>query len=104
MSRFLAGTRLLVIIPVIGLALAAGAFFVFGGFGLIKLLAELILEGFTEYHREAALHDVPAAVEIVEYVHQFLIGTVLYITAIGLYQLFIRREFEFKALHLVPVR
>ena len=94
MSRFLAGTRLLVIVPVIGLALAASAFFVFGGFGLIKLLGELVLEAFTEYHRTEGLHHVPVAVEIVEYVHQFLIGTVLYITAIGLYQLFIR-EIEF---------
>ena len=29
--------------------------------------------------------------EIVEYVHRFLIGTVLYITAVGLYQLFINQ-------------
>ena len=28
--------------------------------------------------------------EVVEYVHMFLVGTVLYITAIGLYQLFIQ--------------
>lgn len=28
--------------------------------------------------------------ELLEYVHQFLIGTVLYITAMGLYQLFIQ--------------
>ena len=32
--------------------------------------------------------------EVVEYVHTFLVGTVLYITAVGLYQLFIR-EIEF---------
>ena len=32
--------------------------------------------------------------EVVEYVHTFLIGTVLYITAVGLYQLFIK-EVEF---------
>lgn len=89
MSRFLSGTRLLVIVPVIGLALAAAVFFVFGGIGLIKLLVELIAELLTDYHREAH-SDIPPAVEIVEYVHQFLIGTVLYITAIGLYQLFIQ--------------
>jgi len=89
MSRFLSGTRLLVIVPVIGLALASAIFFVLGGFGLIRLLVELVLEMFTSYHRDSH-GNVPAAVEIVEYVHQFLIGTVLYITAIGLYQLFIQ--------------
>ena len=30
-------------------------------------------------------------VEVIEYVHQFLVGTVLYITAIGFYQLFIHQ-------------
>jgi uncharacterized membrane protein YqhA len=33
-------------------------------------------------------------VQVVEFVHQFLIGTVLYITALGLYQLFIQ-ELQF---------
>jgi uncharacterized membrane protein YqhA len=93
MSRLLSGTRLLVVVPVVGLALAAAIFFVFGGVGLLRLLAELVLETFTDYHRESH-GDLPPAVEIVEYVHQFLIGTVLYITAIGLYQLFIH-EIEF---------
>ena len=34
--------------------------------------------------------------EVVEYVHTFLIGTVLYITAVGLYQLFVK-EIDFPA-------
>ncbi len=87
MSRILSGTRFLVVVPVIGLALAAGAFFVFGGFGLIRLLVLTILEGGTE-------GEIPFAVEVLEYVHTFLIGTVLYITAIGLYQLFVE-EIDF---------
>lgn len=82
MSKLLAGTRYLVVVPVAGLSLAAAAFFVFGGFGLIKLLLETILAGGPE-------GDVPFVVEIVEFVHIFLIGTVLYITAVGLYQLFV---------------
>ena len=40
MSRILGGTRYLVVIPVIGLAIAAAVFFVFGGIGLIRLLIE----------------------------------------------------------------
>ena len=83
MSRLLSGTRFLVVVPVIGLALTAGAFFVFGGINLIRLLFDALLHG-------ADAHgDIPFEVEIIEYVHTFLIGTVLYITAVGLYQLFV---------------
>jgi uncharacterized membrane protein YqhA len=89
MPRLLAGTRYLVLIPIVGLALAAAVFFVIGGIGLIHMLAVTTLVYFgamTEVVHEGRL---PVAIEIVEYVHHFLIGTVLYITAAGLYQLFI---------------
>ncbi len=77
-------------IPIVGLALAAAVFFVFGGFGMIRLLIESML-GYlgvatVEIH---AAEPIPLEIEILEYVHQFLIGTVLYITAVGFYQLFI---------------
>ena len=42
MSRFFAFTRYLIIIPIIGLGLAAAVFFVFGGIGLIELMIESI--------------------------------------------------------------
>lgn len=89
MSRLLSGTRYLIIVPIIGLAMTATIFFVFGGFGLITMLLETMLHG-TETHGG----DIPFEVEIVEYVHRFLIGTVLYITAVGLYQLFVN-EIQF---------
>lgn len=89
MSRLLSGTRYLIIVPIIGLALAATIFFVFGGFGLIGLLISTLLQG-TEAHGGS----IPFEVQIVEYVHTFLIGTVLYITAVGLYQLFVN-EIQF---------
>lgn len=41
MHRFLSNTRYLVVLPVLGLAIAAAVFFIFGGFGLISLLVEL---------------------------------------------------------------
>jgi uncharacterized membrane protein YqhA len=63
MARFLAGTRYLVLLPILGLALAAGVFFVVGGYSLIRLIFVRLLEA-------------------------------LYITAVGLYQLFIE-EVEF---------
>ena len=45
MTRILLNTRYLILIPVLGLALAAAFFFVFGGIGLIGLLFELATEG-----------------------------------------------------------
>jgi uncharacterized membrane protein YqhA len=88
MNRFFVATRYLIIIPIIGLGLAAAAFFFFGGIQLIVLLAEAIGEilGLIEVHHE---EEIPFMIEVVEYVHTFLIGTVLYITSIGFYQLFI---------------
>jgi len=87
MSRFFAATRYLIIIPVIGLGLAAAAFFVVGGFSLMLLLIKGIGNalGLIEVEIEGMV-----IVEILDQVHQFLIGTVLYITSIGFYQLFIR--------------
>lgn len=93
MHRFLSNTRYLVILPVLGLAVAAAVFFIFGGFGLISLLVKLSIaligdmSGVTQLPEE--LERGIIIFEVVEYVHLFLVGTVLYITAIGLYQLFV---------------
>src|SRR3954454_21199236 len=77
-------TRYLVLLPIIGLALAAAVLFALGGIGLVGFLirnATLAAEG----------HDLTVVpiFDLLQYVHQFLIGTVLYITSIGFYQLFI---------------
>ncbi len=90
MSRILSGTRYLVVIPVIGLAIAASVFFIFGGIGLIKLLIELVIAIINNTPQDTTGTERGLVIfEIVEYVHLFLIGTVLYITAVGLYQLFV---------------
>lgn len=93
MNRFFVGTRYLIIIPIIGLGLAAAAFFLFGGINLLRLIVETIGGGLglIEVHHD---EEIPIVIEVVEYVHTFLIGTVLYITSIGFYQLFIG-EIEF---------
>jgi uncharacterized membrane protein YqhA len=93
MNRFFVGTRYLIIIPIIGLGLAAAAFFFFGGINLLRLIVETIGEalGLIEVHHE---EEIPIVIHVVEFVHTFLIGTVLYITSIGFYQLFIG-EIEF---------
>jgi len=92
MTKALTATRYLVIIPIVGLALAAAALFAFGGYGLIKLVIQTSLGilGLAAPIKE----DVPVFVSLVEHVHTFLIGTALYITAVGFYQLFIK-EIEF---------
>ena len=90
MSRLLTGTRYLIVFPILGLAVAASVFFIFGGYGLLQLLVEVVLSilGVTS-ERIAELDRGLFIFEVVEYVHTFLVGTVLYITAVGLYQLFI---------------
>ena len=90
MSRFLTGTRYLVILPIIGLAIAASFFFVFGGIGLIRLLVEILLTALGVAQHPLEMERAEIVFEVVEYVHLFLVGTVLYITSIGLYQLFVQ--------------
>jgi uncharacterized membrane protein YqhA len=94
MNRFFVATRYLIIVPIIGLGLAAAVFFLFGGIGLIRLLIEAMGQYFGLIHVEHAGEELPIVIEVVEFVHTFLIGTVLYITSIGFYQLFIS-EIEF---------
>jgi uncharacterized membrane protein YqhA len=90
MSRFLLSTRYLILIPILGLGIAAAFFFIFGGISLIKLLFELSLTILGLGHETGELSQGIIIFEVVEYVHTFLVGTVLYITAMGLFQLFIK--------------
>ena len=89
MPKILSHSRYLIIVPILGLLLAAAFFFVFGGVGLIRMLTELLMAAITGVESSHAGEEVPVMVKVIEYVHQFLVGTVLYITAIGFYQLFI---------------
>jgi uncharacterized membrane protein YqhA len=79
-----ATTRYLVIIPVIGLIIAAALLFVVGGLRLLEGLYVAIVN-------PSSIPTDVSIIGIVEFVHLFLIGTVLWITAIGLYQLFIHQ-------------
>jgi uncharacterized membrane protein YqhA len=90
-QRFLGGTRYLIILPILGLAVAASFFFVFGGIGLFKMLIELLIDIIGGIGSQTAKTDTTlVTIEVVEFVHVFLVGTVLYITAAGFYQLFIQ--------------
>jgi uncharacterized membrane protein YqhA len=83
--KFISATRYLAIVPILGLAIAAAVMFGFGGLGLISFIIRSVAEMSGGHATE-----VLPIFELLEYVHQFLIGTVLYITAMGLYQLFIQ--------------
>jgi uncharacterized membrane protein YqhA len=58
---------------------------------LIRLLVELLLCALGTAHEAAVPEQGVIIFEVVEHVHTFLVGTVLYITAVGLYQLFIHK-------------
>jgi uncharacterized membrane protein YqhA len=91
MARALVATRYLIIVPILGLLFASALFFVLGGIGLVRQLIEVLtafLGGMV--HTGGEVEKGVVIFEVVEYVHLFLVGTVLYITAAGLYQLFIR--------------
>ena len=95
MSRVLSATRYLIIVPILGLLLAAALFFVLGGIGLVGQLIDVVAEYLGLASHGAQGFDKGVVIfEVVEFVHLFLVGTVLYITAVGLYQLFIK-EIEF---------
>jgi len=79
--RFVANTRFLVVIPIVGLVFLAAALFVVGGIRLVGFAFDLFIG-------QGKASD-QLIYEIVEFIHFFLIGTVLFITAMGLFQLFI---------------
>ena len=78
-------SRYMVLIAVIFLLLAALAVFVFGGIATVSIIVETFEQG--EYNAKGARL---LSVEIIEMIDTFLLGTVLLITSVGLFQLFIK--------------
>ncbi len=78
------GTRYLVLIAVFGLLFAALAVFIFGGITTVVTVIEAFRNG--EFNAEGARLF---SVELIELIDLFLLGTVLYITAVGLHELFV---------------
>jgi hypothetical protein len=62
MPCILSGTRYLVLVPILGLALAAGVFFVFGGMRLTKFLVEAVLGIFAGAGAKARADEIPIAI------------------------------------------
>ena len=82
-------SRYLVLIAVIGLLLAAAAVFVFGGIATVNIIIETFEAG--EYTAEGARL---ISIEFIEMIDLFLLGTILLITSVGLFQLFIQPDIE----------
>lgn len=81
--RILAGSRYLVIIAVIGSFLASVAVLIYTGVTVISIVFDAFSHGFNV---DSAKHLEIEAIEIIDL---FLLGAVLYIVALGLYDLFI---------------
>jgi len=84
LRRILAGSRYLVVIAVIGSFLAAATIIIYGGATVIGIIADVISH--PQFTADGSKH---LAVECIEIIDLFLLGTVLYIIALGLYELFI---------------
>ena len=82
-------SRYLVLIAVLGLLLATLAVFVFGGIATVNIIIESFASG--EFNAEGARQ---ISIELIEMIDLFLLGTILLITSIGLYQLFIQPNMD----------
>jgi uncharacterized membrane protein YqhA len=82
MRRFFAATRYIALVPVIGIFLVATALMIYGAFETFLI----IVGAFSELSEKGAKKLLLAAIELVDL---FLLGTVLYVIAVGLYELFV---------------
>ena len=84
MTRFLAACRFILVVPVIGCVLLTAGVVLMGLGRIITAAIEIVGEGDLSAKAGKTL-----SLEVIEIIDLFLIGTVTYITAIGLYKLFI---------------
>ncbi len=84
MQRFLSASRYLILIAIFGSFVAATVLILFGGYNTIRL----VIDAFSFLGREPdEIKNV--AVNFIGIVDVFLLGTIFYIIALGLYELFI---------------
>ncbi len=84
MTRFLAVCRFLLVIPVIGCVLVTAGVVIMGMGRIVESGLKLVRSG--DFSAKAAK---TMSLEVIEVIDLFLVGTVAYITAVGLYKLFI---------------
>jgi uncharacterized membrane protein YqhA len=88
MGRLLGFSRYVVLIAVIGLLLASIAVYVFGGIMTVSVIVEGYQEGFNAEGARAF------STELIELIDLFLLGTVMFMTSVGLYELFVDPEIK----------
>ena len=86
MGRFLAACRFLLVIPVLGCVILTGGAFVMGLGRIVRAMGEHISN--PDFTPEASKK---MAISVIEIIDLFLVGTVAYIAAIGLFKLFIAK-------------
>ncbi len=84
MARFLAACRFLLVVPVVGCILLTAGVVIMGLGRIVTSGVKLVQAG--DFSAKAAKIMSLAVIEIIDL---FLIGTVAYIAAVGLYKLFI---------------
>jgi uncharacterized membrane protein YqhA len=87
MGRFLSASRFMIILAVIGAFLAASTLMVYGLLATVQLISSTLQTG--EISRKIAK---ALTLEFIEIVDLFLLATVFYIIAIGLFELFISSD------------
>lgn len=87
LAKLLAQSRYLVIIAVLGSLLASFLVIVFAAFDIVRIAVEVFQSDITA--SGAGKHVAVGAIELIEL---FLLGVVLYVIALGMYQLFIERD------------
>lgn len=88
MRRFISASRYLIIVPSIGSFIAATVLIAFGSIEIAQLIGESVTHGVDgKGIKVLALH-------FIEVVDLFLLATVLYIIALGLYELFVDDSLE----------
>lgn len=87
LNRTLAASRFIILIAVAGSFLASISLLIYGGLEAIQVVSTTIADG--EVSRKGAK---TLALEFIEIVDLFLLGTVFFIVSLGLYELFIEPD------------
>ena len=83
MQRLISASRFLIVIPALGSFIAATALLVYGAVAIVQLIGGTLIAGVSSKGAKAL------ALAFIEVVDLYLLGTVMYIIALGLYELFV---------------
>jgi uncharacterized membrane protein YqhA len=97
LRRIIMWSRYLVLIAILGSFLAAAVVLVYGGLGVLGIIGDAFAHSvFTEAESKHL------AVECIDLIDLFFLGIVLYIVALGLYELFIDEHLPTPAWLFIP--